>query len=215
MPQRCLEQGFVRAVICRNCTTGQATASSSTRDLRPRAKRQPHLAEIRRWRRQSVQMGRKICVCLSSNSLWQLGKMSTNIVRCSIGPSRCCELANPAQVRQIASQTGVLLCRMRFVAGRGADEVCCRQGRCGRDGAKRKSVRKRLPLRGSRCGTIGKKLPLRGRTFGSATGGSAPRQGVRKMVIINLLVCWREPVVYHSVYVLLNDGFEEGILFGQ
>ena len=31
-----------------------------------------------------------------------------------------CELANPAQVRQIASQTGVLLCRMRFVAGRGA-----------------------------------------------------------------------------------------------
>ena len=36
------------------------------------------------------------------------------------GASRCCELANPAQVRQIASQTGVLLCRMRFVAGRGA-----------------------------------------------------------------------------------------------
>ena len=27
--------------------------------------------------------------------------------------------------------------------------------RCGRDGAKRKSVRKRWPLRGSRCGTIG------------------------------------------------------------
>ena len=35
------------------------------------------------------------------------------------------------------------------------------------------------------------------------------------MVIINLLVGWREPVVYHSVYVLLNDGFEEGILLGQ
>ena len=30
-----------------------------------------------------------------------------------------CELANPAQVRQIASQTGVLPRRMRFVAGRG------------------------------------------------------------------------------------------------
>ena len=29
-----------------------------------------------------------------------------------------CELANPAQVRQIASQTGVLLRQMRFVAGR-------------------------------------------------------------------------------------------------
>ena len=28
------------------------------------------------------------------------------------------ELANPAQVRQIASQTGVLLRQMRFVAGR-------------------------------------------------------------------------------------------------
>ena len=32
-----------------------------------------------------------------------------------------CELANPAQVRQIASQTGDLLRQMRFVAGRGAD----------------------------------------------------------------------------------------------
>ena len=27
MPQRCLEQGFVRAVICRNAASGQATAS--------------------------------------------------------------------------------------------------------------------------------------------------------------------------------------------
>ena len=31
--------------------------------------------------------------------------------------------------------------------------------RCGRDGAKRKSVRKRLPLRGSRSAIIGKQLP--------------------------------------------------------
>ena len=31
-----------------------------------------------------------------------------------------CELANPAQMRQIASQTGDLLRQMRFVAGRGA-----------------------------------------------------------------------------------------------
>ena len=83
---------------------------------------------------------------------------------------------------------------MRFVAGRGA----------GGDGAKRKS----LPIRGCRCGTIGKRLPLRGRTFGSAAV-------LREMVILNLLVVWREPVVYHSVYVLLNDGFEEGILLGQ
>ena len=32
------------------------------------ARQQPHLAEIRRWRRQSVQMGRQICVCLSSSN---------------------------------------------------------------------------------------------------------------------------------------------------
>ena len=55
--------------------------------------------------------------------------------------SRCCELENPAQVRQIASQTGDLLRRMRFVAGRGAAggwseaEVCAEE----------------LPIRGSRC----------------------------------------------------------------
>ena len=36
VPQRCLEQGFARAVICRNGIS---------------ARRQPHLAEIRRWRR--------------------------------------------------------------------------------------------------------------------------------------------------------------------
>ena len=32
------------------------------------AGQQPHLAEIRRWRRQSVQMGRQICICLSSSN---------------------------------------------------------------------------------------------------------------------------------------------------
>ena len=35
------------------------------------ARRQPHPAEIRRWRRQSVQMGRKICVCLSRCNPWR------------------------------------------------------------------------------------------------------------------------------------------------
>ena len=35
------------------------------------ARRQPHLAEIRRWRRQSVQMGRQICVCLSRCNPWR------------------------------------------------------------------------------------------------------------------------------------------------
>ena len=35
------------------------------------ARRQPHLAEIRRWRRQSVQMGRQIWVCLSRCNPWR------------------------------------------------------------------------------------------------------------------------------------------------
>ena len=84
--------------------------------------------------------------------------------------SRCCELANPAQVRQIASQTEDLLRRMRFVAGRGRcggkpSGRYCWPGRCGGepsgrccwpgtlrgDGAKRKSERKSLPLRRRRC----------------------------------------------------------------
>ena len=41
------------------------------------ARRQPHLAEIRRWRRQSVQMGRKICVCLSRCNPWR--KISSGV----------------------------------------------------------------------------------------------------------------------------------------
>ena len=34
MPQRCLEQGFVRAVICSNSAPGQAVAISSIQHLR-------------------------------------------------------------------------------------------------------------------------------------------------------------------------------------
>ena len=34
VPQRCLEQGFARAVICRNAAPGQAKASSYTQHLR-------------------------------------------------------------------------------------------------------------------------------------------------------------------------------------
>ena len=115
------------------------------------ARRQPHPAEIRRWRRQSVQMGRQIWVCLSRCNPWRdisrgVGNSSAQTVddhvlvngrtrkRSAAGgwseaevcaeelPLRgrpcmednaaasgsSCELANPAQVRQIASQTGVL-----------------------------------------------------------------------------------------------------------
>ena len=118
VPQRCLEQGFVRAVICRNCATDNQQQHLPSNTCVP-ARRQPHLAEIRRWRRQSVQMGREICVCLSSSSMWQQRRMRTYIIRCGEGRTRSCELANPAQMRQIASQTEVLFLRqMRFVAGR-------------------------------------------------------------------------------------------------
>ena len=69
-------------------------------------------------------------------------------------------------MRQIASQTGDLLRRMRFVAGRGAAAESHREdvagrGRCGRDGAKRKSERKSLPLRRSRCDAADAQKTLR------------------------------------------------------
>ena len=74
VPQTCLEQGFVCAVICRNCAMdnqqhhlppnicalGWHQPHPAPKTCVP-ARRQPHSAEIRRWRRQSVQMGRKIC----------------------------------------------------------------------------------------------------------------------------------------------------------
>ena len=80
--------------------------------------------------------------------------------------SRCCELANPAQVRQIASQTGVLLCRMRFVAGRGADKACCWQRRCGEAVAGRGPSAQRTAGRGAaaeslREDTAGREAPWR------------------------------------------------------
>ena len=62
-----------------------------------------------------------------------------------------CELANPAQVRPIASQTGVLLRQMRFVAGRGShrEETCWQK-------------LTRMPILCSKSGEtgIGKKLPI-------------------------------------------------------
>ena len=62
-----------------------------------------------------------------------------------------CELANPAQVRQIASQTGVLLRQMRFVAGRGShrEETCWQK-------------RTKMPILCSGSGEIGigTKLPV-------------------------------------------------------
>ena len=63
---------------------GHAAASSPIGYLHP-ARRQPHSAEIRRWRRQSVRMSRKICVCLSSSPMWQQRRMRIYIIRCGKG----------------------------------------------------------------------------------------------------------------------------------
>ena len=70
---------------CRNGEQGHASALSCTQHPHPQpngsnlrhpipahpARLQPHSAEIRRWRRQPVQMGRKICVCLSRCNPWR------------------------------------------------------------------------------------------------------------------------------------------------
>ncbi len=64
-------------------------ASFAIRHLPP-ARQQPHSAKIRRWRRQSVQMGRKICVCLSSSPRWQ------QVGGAHLYISRCCERPHAA-----------------------------------------------------------------------------------------------------------------------
>ena len=74
-----------------------------------------------------------------------------------------CELANLAQVRQIASQTGDLLRQMRFVAGRGAAGEMEQSGSlCGRVAAARET------LYGRQFGSIGKQLRV------SKSGPDAP-----------------------------------------
>ena len=94
---------------------------------------------------------------------------------------------------------------MRFVAGRGAAGGWSEAEVCAEELA---DPRKPVWHHREKVATPRQNVRLRGRTFGSAAV-------LRKIVILNLLVCRREPVVYHSVYVLLNDGFEEGILLGQ
>ncbi|MDD5963211.1 MAG: hypothetical protein PUC92_04495 [bacterium] len=101
--------------------------------------------------------------------------------------SRCCELANPAQVRQIASQTGVLLCRMRFVAGRGAMAKLLQAGDRRHRGLpagalQRRAIGKML-LAGSAMAkrmaalwqrAIGKTLPVRGTAVAEILLAGAP-----------------------------------------
>ena len=71
--QRCLEQGVACSVICTNDAPTKLQPYPALNTCSP-ARRQPHPAEIRRWRRQSVQMGRQIGVCLSSSSMWYEGE---------------------------------------------------------------------------------------------------------------------------------------------
>ena len=57
------------SIICHPAAVPRPGGSLITHRIpAPLARQQPHPAEIRRWRRQSVQMGRQICVCLSSTS---------------------------------------------------------------------------------------------------------------------------------------------------
>ena len=55
------------SVICTNDAPTKLQPYPALNTCAP-VRRQPHLAEIWRWRRQSVQMVRQICVCLSSSN---------------------------------------------------------------------------------------------------------------------------------------------------
>ena len=131
------------------------------------ARRQPHLAEIRRWRRQSVQMGRKICYVRAAAQCGSKEECAHILSGVAKAASRCCELANPAQVRQIASQTEDLLRRMRFVAGRGR---CGGEpsGRYCRPGALRRRAIGKMLLAGGAAGGMERSGSLSGRACRSA-----------------------------------------------
>ena len=110
------------------------------------ARRQPHLAEIRRWRRQSVQMGRQICVCLSSSNpvdRYNLADRpfprSRELFRTDRGRPCPREWEDPQAKRCGGMERSGSL--------------------CGRVAAPRET------LHGRGCGSIGKQLPA-GSTFG-------------------------------------------------
>ena len=81
--------------------------------------------------------------------------------------SRCCELANPAQVRQIASQTEDLLRRMRFVAGRGRCGGKPSGRYCWPGALRRRAIGKMLPAGGA-AGGMERSGSLNGRACRSA-----------------------------------------------
>ena len=110
----------------------QPAKSFAIRYLHP-GRRQPHPAEIRRWRRQSVQMGRKICVCLSRCNPWRkiysgVGKASAQ----TVGDHAPREWEDPQAKRSGGMERSGSLCG-RVAAPRGT-------------------------LYGRQCGSIGKQL---------------------------------------------------------
>ena len=97
------------------------------------ARLQPHPAEIRRWRRQSVRMGRKICVCLSRCNPWRdissgVGNSSAQTVDDHV----------PREWEDPQAKRGGGMERSGSLCGRVADP--------------------REPLHGRECGSIGKQL---------------------------------------------------------
>ena len=99
------------------------------------ARRQPHSAEIRRRRRQSVQMGRKICVCLSRCNPWR--KIYSGVGNSSaqtVGDHAPREWEDPQAKRSGGMERSGSLC------GRVADP--------------------REPLLGRQCCSIGKKMRM-------------------------------------------------------
>ena len=132
---------------CRNGEQGHASALSCTQHPHPQpngsnllhlipahlARRQPHSAEIRRWRRQSVQMGLKICVCLSRCNPWR--KISSGVGNSSaqtVGDHAPREWEDPQAKRSGGMERSGSL--------------------CGRVAAPRET------LHGRQCGSIGKQL---------------------------------------------------------
>ena len=101
----------------------------------PLARLQPHPAEIRRWRRQSVQMGRKICVCLSRCNPWRdissgVGNSSAQTVDAHV----------PREWEDPQAKRGGGMERSGSLCGRVADP--------------------REPLLGRQCCSIGKKMRM-------------------------------------------------------
>ena len=163
MPQRCLEQGFVRAVICRNAAPGQATASSCTQHLPPgqaaassctqHLRPRPGDSLIRRrygggvsnrcrWADRFA-MSEQQQSCGYMQSMERHFQRSRELFRTDRGRPCPREWKDPQAKRCGRMERSGSLC------GRGYRSAGCR----------RAEAAAREMLRGSRCGSIGKQLP--------------------------------------------------------